>query len=199
MREPRYELILASTSPYRRQLFERLGVDFQCVAPDVDEKPSAEETPADLAARLAREKALAVAGRFPDALVLGSDQTASVAGQRLGKPGTEKRARGQLAFCSGRTVLFYTAVALASDGEVRDECCVTTEVVFRPLTAEEIAAYVAHDRPLDCCGSFRWEGVGISLFEALRSDDPTALEGFPLISVAAMLRRCGVPVPLQRT
>ena len=189
MSEPSRELILASTSPYRRRLLDRLGVVFRCVAPDVDEEPASGEAPRDLAARLAREKALAVARQFPDARVLGSDQTASVGDQRLGKPGTEARARKQLALCSGRTVHFYTAVALAIGGRICEERCVRTEVVFRPLTEGEIAEYVALEQPLDCAGSFRWEGPGIGLFEALRSDDPTALEGFPLISVAAMLRR----------
>jgi septum formation protein len=198
MSEPQPELILASTSPYRRRLLERLGVDFRCVAPNVNEEPLENEAPRDLAVRLAREKALDVAARFPESLVLGGDQTASVGGQRLGKPGTEARAREQLALCSGRTVHFQTAVALAIGGKIGAERCVPTEVVFRTLAAEEIAGYVAYELPLDCAGSFRWEGAGIALFEALRSDDPTALEGFPLIGVAAMLRRFGVTGTFRR-
>lgn len=147
-----------------------------------------------LATRLARAKALAVAADEPDALVLGSDQAAAVDGVLLNKPGTAAAARAQLALCGARTVMFHTAVALCRRDTVIVETCVDTEVVFRPLSDAEIADYVARDEPLDCAGSFRWEGLGISLFEALRSDDPTALEGLPLIAVARMLRAEGLPV-----
>jgi septum formation protein len=185
-------LILASTSIYRQRLLERLQLPFRSEPPGVDEAATAGESAADLALRLAQDKALAVSGRFPAAMVIGSDQTASLDGALLGKPGTESRARAQLARCSGRSVMFQTAVAIAQAGRILDRCRVDTEVVFRNLTADDIAAYVALDKPLDCAGSFRWEGPGIRLFEALRSDDPTALEGLPLISVARMLRRVGL-------
>ena len=191
-RESSGGLILASTSVYRRRLLERLQLPFRSVAPGVDEAAMAGESAAALALRLAQEKALAVSRRFPQAIVIGSDQTASLDGALLGKPGTESRARAQLAKCSGRSVMFQTAVAAAQAGRILDRCRVDTEVVFRNLTADEIASYVALDKPLDCAGSFRWEGPGIRLFEALRSDDPTAIEGLPLISVARLLRGAGL-------
>ncbi len=185
-------LILASTSTYRRQLLERLGLPFESVAPGVDETPQQEEAPEILAQRLAQAKALAVSRLHGEALVIGSDQTAAVEGVLLGKPGTRDRAIAQLRACGGRTVRFYTAVALCLGGRLVEESCIDTRVSFRDLGTREIESYVDRDQPLDCAGSFRWEGLGITLFKGLESSDPTALEGLPLISVANMLRNQGI-------
>lgn len=185
-------LILASTSPYRRALLERLGLPFCAIAPEVDETPRVAEGAKALAQRLAREKALSVSAGNASQLVLGSDQTVRLGDAVLGKPGTRERAITQLSACRGEAVEFFTAVALCRDEEVLSESCVRTEVVFRDLPIADIESYIDADKPYDCAGSFRWEGLGISLFEALRSDDPTALEGLPLITVVGMLRQIGV-------
>jgi len=186
------QLILASTSPYRRRLLERLALPFTCEAPKVEESPRPGEAAHALARRLARDKACEVSRRTPDALVLGSDQTAMVGARPLSKPGSLERAQQQLRACRGATACFYTAVALCSAGVVHDEQCVETQVRFRALSDEEIDAYLERDQPFDCAGSFRWEGIGICLFQSLSSEDPTALEGFGLIGVADMLRRAGL-------
>jgi septum formation protein len=185
-------LILASRSPYRRALLERLRLPFRCMAADVDESPRPGETPVELAERLAAQKALAVSARDPAALVIGSDQVASRDGVAFGKPGTTERAREQLRRSSGRIVHFHTAVALARGGELVDQCCEPFAVHFRELSDGEIARYVELEQPLDCAGSFRWEQLGIALFSALRGDDPTALEGLPLIRLTAMLAHQGL-------
>lgn len=188
-------LVLASGSPYRRRLLERLGLPFTVDPADVDESPRPGEAPAQLAARLARDKALVVAIRHPQAWVIGSDQVADLDGLALGKPGDVDRAREQLRACSGRQVRFHTALALArGDGTVlEDGSCPV--VVFRRLDDAEIARYLAADRPFDCAGSFKAEALGISLFESLASDDPTAIEGLPLIALCRLLRQAGVQVP----
>ncbi len=194
-------LVLASTSPYRRALLERLGVPFECAAPGVDETPRPGETAARLVARLAREKAEAVARRRPDACVVGSDQVAVLDGdggeRLLGKPGTAARCIDALAECSGRTVRYLTAVAvrmhrLEPDGgrEFLDTTCVR----FRTLARAEIERYVAREAPLDCAGGIKSEGLGIALCTAIESSDPTALIGLPLIGVAEALRAAGYPI-----
>ena len=192
------DLVLASTSRYRRELLSRLLPQFRVETPDVDETPRENETPADLALRLARAKAVAVAAKNPGALVIGSDQVAEVDGRALGKPGTAERARAQLAASSGRTVVFHTAICLA-DARARPirELAATdiTRVVFRTLSAEEIARYVERENPLDCAGSFKSEGLGIALFERIETTDPTALIGLPLIALADLLRRSGFTLP----
>ena len=189
-------LILASTSVYRRELLARLRLPFESVAPNVDESQHAHERPAELSARLAREKALAVARERPDALVIGSDQVASLAGRALGKPGSHDRAVEQLRACSGGTVSFYTSVCVAGGGGHAIESMQDhTEVVFRALDEAAIGRYVRAESPLDCAGSFKCEGLGISLFESLRSDDPTALVGLPLIGLCRLLRRFGLDIP----
>ncbi|WP_238549413.1 Maf family protein [Congregibacter litoralis] len=180
-------LILASTSPYRKRLLERLGIPFQCVSPETDETPRKNEPPEALAARLADAKALAVSESHPLAIVLGSDQVAARGEILLGKPGSIAAAQKQLALCSGESVSFYTAVSLARGGKVIARHCVPTLVTFRALTDRQIAEYVDRERPLDCAGSFRWEGLGICLFTALESTDPTALEGLPLIATCDLL------------
>ena len=188
-------LVLGSTSRYRRALLERLGTPFDVAAPDVDESPLAGERPAQTALRLSEAKARAVAARFPDALVIGSDQVADCDGSPIGKPGDRERARAQLRALSGRTVVFHTGVALvdARSGRCRSEL-VDIASTFRALSDGEILAYLDREQPWDCAGSVRSEGLGIALFERIASDDPSALVGLPLITVARMLRAEGVDV-----
>jgi septum formation protein len=190
-------LVLASTSPYRARLLERLGIPFTTCAPDIDETPHPGETAATLASRLAIAKARAGAALQPDrhALIIGSDQVASCRGRLLGKPGTSDQARQQLTWCAGATVRFETGIALF-DNEAQTLLQHTEpfDVHMRALSEEEIAAYVERDQPLDCAGSFRWESLGIALFQRLSGDDPTALEGLPLIALCALLRDSGIEV-----
>lgn len=188
-------LILASTSIYRKTLLERLRLPFEVVAPRVDETQRAGEKPADLAQRLAADKSLAVAGRFPQAVVIGSDQVADLDGVALGKPGAHDAAVDQLRRLSGREVLFQTAVAVTC--HERSFHLVGSSVVrvrFRRLGEREIEDYLRAEQPYDCAGSAKSEGLGIALLEAVESDDPTALIGLPLIRTAEMLRRAGVDV-----
>ena len=187
-------LLLASTSRYRRELLERLGMPLETARPDVDETPAPGEAPAALAVRLARAKAAEVAVRRPGRWVIGSDQVAELNGAPLGKPGTVEAAQAQLAAMSGQAVAFHTAVSLQCDGRVLEAVDVTTER-FRVLQADEIARYVAAEMPLDCAGSFKCEGLGITLFEAIENSDPTALIGLPLIAVARLLREAGYRLP----
>jgi septum formation protein len=190
--------VLASTSRYRRELLSRLVPDFAVVAPAVDETPAPGETPAMLAVRLAEAKARAVAASEPGALVIGSDQVAELDGRPIGKPGTAERARAQLAASAGRAVVFHTAVCLVDtrSGAV-DAAIDRTVVVFRPLAADEIARYVAHEDPIDAAGGFKAEGAGIALFERIESTDPTALIGLPLIALSRLLRSAGFTLPWQ--
>jgi septum formation protein len=187
------ELILASGSPYRRELLARLGLPFKVISPDIDER--AEQAPdlAALAERLALLKARAVAAEHPGAVIIGSDQVAECQGRRLGKPGTVERAKEQLASCSGREVMFHTAVAVIASGRelVRH---VPTRVIMKTLTPEAIGTYVERDQPLDCAGAMKSEALGIALTDAITSDDPTALIGLPLIAVSEMLAEVGLPV-----
>ena len=188
-------LVLGSTSRYRRALLERLGTPFDVAAPDVDESPLPGERPAQTALRLSEAKARAVAARFPDALVIGSDQVADCDGSPIGKPGDREAALAQLRALSGRTVVFHTGVALvdARSGRCRSEL-VDIASTFRALSDGEILAYLDREQPWDCAGSVRSEGLGIALFERIASDDPTALIGLPLIAVARLLRAEGVDV-----
>jgi septum formation protein len=189
-------LILASTSAYRRALLERLGLPFDTARPDVEETPLSDETPQALAVRLARAKAEAVLDPAqPDAWVIGSDQVAELDEEPLGKPGSTARAEAQLRAMSGREVRFLTAVCLAGPGGRRLEALDVTTVRFRPLSNGEIARYVERERPLDCAGSFKSEGLGITLFEAIENQDPTALVGLPLIATARLLREAGFVAP----
>jgi len=189
-------LILASSSPYRKILLERLGQPFKVCSPAIDEDALPGEEPAALAARLAGEKAEVVSSRHPDAVVIGSDQVAVFDGRIIGKPGSMAAARRQLATFSGPRVVFLSAVAVRSAGrEFRFDAIVTTEVVFRALSAAEIGRYVERDKPVDCAGGFKSEQTGTALLQAMRSDDPTAIIGLPLISVAEALRRAGYDVP----
>ncbi|AZR25837.1 septum formation inhibitor Maf [Xanthomonas vasicola pv. arecae] len=187
-------LILASTSAYRRELLSRLQLEFDTARPEVDEQAKPGETPSALASRLAAEKAAAVAARLPEAWVIGSDQVADIEGEALGKPGTRERARAQLTTMSGRTLRFHTAVSLI--GPERElHALDLTEVQLRTLTAAEIERYLDAEPALDCAGSFKCEGLGISLFDAIRSADPTALVGLPLIALARLLRQAGFQLP----
>jgi septum formation protein len=188
-------LVLASTSPYRRELLGRLRVPFEAIAPGVDESPDPGETPRALTVRLAAAKARAVAVRTPGAWVIGSDQVAELDGQALGKPGSRDAAIAQLLRMSGREVVFRTALSLAhGDGRRFDDEDATT-VRFRRLGLDEVSRYVDAESPLDCAGSFKAEGLGIALFEAIESRDPTALVGLPLIATARLLRAAGFSVP----
>lgn len=183
-------LVLASTSPYRRALLERLRLPFTTASPKVDELPRPSESPRALAQRLAIAKADAVARLHPAAWVVGADQVAECDDDILGKPGTAERARMQLAVCSGRVVTFHTAVRLMRGTDAYTHVD-ATRVKFRVLTSEEIERYVELDNPLDCAGSFRSEGLGIVLFERIETDDPTALIGLPLLWLAGALRKAG--------
>ncbi len=188
-------LILGSTSRYRRELLERLRLPFETAAPDVDETPHPGESPESLARRLALAKARAVAARFPEALVIGSDQVADLDGQPLGKPGSHERAIEQLRAMRGRTVVFHTALAVvcrATGFEAEDLAPV--RVRFRSLSDAEIETYLRAEQPYDCAGSAKAEGLGITLLSAIESDDPTALIGLPLIRTAELLRRGGLDV-----
>ena len=189
-------LVLASTSQYRRQLLERLGIRFTVAAPNVDEKPLPGEGPVDLVARLARAKAEAVAHRHRDSVVIGSDQVALFGREIIGKPGNPERCIEQLKSFSGQRLAFHTAAHLVhSDSGANEGHLDVTTVQFRKLTDEEIQRYVARERPVSSAGAFKVEALGISLFERIESQDPTALIGLPLIWLSAAMRRAGFQIP----
>ncbi|MEY2621621.1 MAG: hypothetical protein RIT26_1441 [Pseudomonadota bacterium] len=188
-------LVLGSTSRYRRELLSRLRLPFEVAAPDVDETPLANENPADLARRLALSKAQAVARRFPQAVVIGSDQVADLNGEALGKPGNHERAVAQLRRMSGQCVVFQTAlsvVCLESGFEASDLARV--RVQFRALSDKAIESYLRTEQPYDCAGSAKSEGLGIALLSSIDSDDPSALVGLPLIRTCQLLRQAGLPL-----
>lgn len=190
------KLVLASTSAYRRMLLERFGVPFETARPEVDETPLPGEAPPDTANRLALAKARAVAAYTPDALIIGSDQVAHIGEEVFGKPGTVERAVAQLQRMRGQTVIFHTALALIDNRNGHEEVrSIPTEVRFRMLSDAEIERYVDKERPLDCAGSAKSEGLGITLLDALAGDDPTALVGLPLIALSSMLREAGIELP----
>jgi septum formation protein len=186
-------LVLGSTSRYRRELLSRLNLPFEVCAPDVDETPLLGEAPAALAQRLALAKAQAVAAKFPQAVVIGSDQVAALHGQPLGKPGTHERACEQLRQMRGQTVIFQTALAVVclESGFLQQDIA-AVRVVFRDLSDEDIENYLRIEQPYDCAGSSKSEGLGIALLERIDNDDPTALIGLPLIRTARMIRAAGV-------
>jgi len=192
------DLILASTSRYRRELLERLRIPFRCVAPEVDEQrwqSQARSGDAEqLALDLARLKAESVAARHPDAIVLASDQVCVCGDRILNKPGDVENAREQLRFLAGKTHQLITAVCIVH-GPVTQSFRDITQLTMRPFTGEEIDRYLAADEPYDCAGSYKLESLGISLFESIRAADHTAITGLPLLRVAAELRRLGCPVP----
>ncbi|MBO9677693.1 MAG: septum formation inhibitor Maf [Acidovorax sp.] len=193
---PPRPLVLGSTSRYRRELLQRLRQPFEVAAPDVDETPAPGEAPRALALRLALAKARAVAAQHPDAVVIGSDQVADLAGEPLGKPGTHERATAQLRRMRGRTVVFQTAVAVVCQATGFEQVDLApVEVRFRDLSDAEIERYLRAEQPYDCAGSAKSEGLGIALLDAIVSDDPTALVGLPLIRTARMLRAAGLTLP----
>lgn len=187
-------LVLASTSRYRRELLERLRLDFDVARPEVDEAPRSGELPSPLAARLAAAKAGAIAAVRPEAWVIGSDQVADLDGVPLGKSGGRQAAIDQLRAMSGRTVVFRTGVCVMRGAQTFADLDATT-VRFRALSDLEIARYVDAEQPFDCAGSFKSEGLGIALFDAIETRDPTALVGLPLIATARLLRQAGFQVP----
>lgn len=192
------ELILASTSKYRRELLARLRIPFRCVAPRIDEE--AEQTklhrhdPQDLAVLLAQLKAGSISEMEPQAVVIGSDQVCAFQGQVLHKPGSPERAREQLQMLAGLPHQIITAVCV-QHGEIKNKWVVTTQMVMRPLSTEEIARYVEADDPSDCAGSYKLESLGIGLFDTIRTPDYTAVVGLPLMVVANALRQFGFQVP----
>lgn len=187
------QLVLASTSTYRSALLTKLQLPFITDAPEVDETRLENETAEQLVVRLAAAKARALAGRYPEHLIIGSDQVCVVNGQVCGKPHTEENARAQLRAASGRSVIFYTGLALYdSRHEVLQTLCEPFTVDFRTLSEAEITHYVSREQPLNCAGSFKSEGLGITLFERLSGRDPNTLIGLPLIALCEMLRKGGM-------
>lgn len=184
-------LILASTSPYRQEMLQRLGLPFSVAPPQVDETPLPAEGPAALALRLAKAKARAVSQQYPGALVIGSDQVATLGNEAIGKPGTHAAATAQLRLLSGRSVDFHSALCV-TDGERVEIDDVVTTCRFRALTPEEIESYLVREQPYDTAGSAKAEGLGIALMDAMHSDDPTAIIGLPLIALTRMLRSFGM-------
>lgn len=187
------KLILGSTSRYRRELLERLRIPFTVEAPDVDETPLPLETPQQMACRLAMSKARAVAAKFPDCIVIGSDQVADLEGQALGKPGDHTRALAQLQKMRGKVVVFHTAVAVICQQSGFEQMDLAqVKVTFRDLSDTQIEAYLRAETPYDCAGSAKSEGLGIALLASIDNDDPTALVGLPLIRTCQMLEAAGI-------
>ncbi len=184
-------LILASSSPYRRDVLARLGIHFECVSPNIDEYQLPGEDAKQLVERLALAKAAAVAAKHPGCLVLGGDQVLEAAGAIFGKPGTAERAREQLSALAGKAGVFHTGLA-AVYGNRRECIYATTQVVWRNLTAKQITDYIAREPAFDCAGSAKLEGLGVSLLESLSGTEPTAILGVPLIATSRLLRRFGV-------
>lgn len=189
------DIILASTSAYRRRLLERLQLSFSCIPPEVEEIFVAGEMPAAMAQRLALLKAQSVAERYPGAVVIGSDQVAFIEGSVLGKPGSFDKAKAQLRSCSGRCVQFYTAVAVVCLDRGLERLHVEPfSVLFRVLNDIQISNYLRREQPYDCAGSFKIEGLGIALFESLTGNDPTSLEGLPLLKLTELLTEVGLDI-----
>ena len=192
-------LILGSTSRYRRELLQRLQIPFEVAAPEVDETPHANEAPCRLAVRLALAKARAVAGLFPDAVVIGADQVADLNGLVLGKPGNHERAVWQLRQMRGQTVVFQTAIAVVCiESGYEQSSLAAVRVKFRNLGDDEIENYLLAEQPYDCAGSAKSEGLGIALLASIDSDDPTALVGLPLIRTCNLIQAAGVTLLGQR-
>ena len=189
-------LVLGSSSPFRRELLDRLGLAFECHSPDIDESSRPGETPRDLVARLSQAKARAVAATWPQALIIGSDQVAVIDDAILGKPGSHERAGEQLARLSGRKVTFLTGLCLYNSESDRVQLDVVPYCVeFRDLTPAQIERYLQREQPYNCAGSFRSEALGVTLFRRMQGDDPNALIGLPLIRLVDMLAEEGVALP----
>lgn len=190
------DLVLASSSLYRRALLERLDLPFECAAPNIDETPEPGESPEQLTQRLALNKARALAEHFPAHLIIGSDQVVLLDGQPVSKPGNHAAACEQLRRCSGRTLRFSTALCLLnSTTGAYQLTCEPFDVSFRELDTDSIERYLRKEQPYDCAGSFKMEGLGITLFRSLRGDDPNSLIGLPLIRLCEMLRNEGLTLP----
>lgn len=188
-------LVLASSSPWRRELLSRLRLAFECASPDIDETPKPGEAAPALVQRLASSKALALGARFPQHLIIGSDQVATLDDTILGKPGSHAKACQQLALCSGRTVTFHTGLALHDSANgATDVVEETFRVHFRPLSDADIDRYLRLEQPYQCAGSFQMEGLGIALFDRLEGRDPNTLIGLPLIALTGLLKKRGVDV-----
>ena len=188
-------LILASSSRYRQELLAKLGLPFAAAAPAIDESARPGETPTALSRRLAEEKARALAERFPAHLIIGSDQVAMLDGVQFGKPGNAERTASQLRAASGKTVEFFTSVCVldSAKGLARTDIDQTL-AHFRTLTDAQIEGYVEKERPFDCAGGFKSEGLGIALLERLETADPNALVGLPLIRLVGLLEKFGVDI-----
>lgn len=187
------QLVLASTSPFRKALLEKLGLPFVTASPEVDESAQANESATDLVKRLAAAKACALAKSYPEQCIIGSDQVCVIDGKITGKPHTEENARAQLRRASGHSVVFYTGLALLDSRNNRlNVICEPFSVDFRQLSEAEISIYVRKEQPLNCAGSFKSEGLGITLFERLSGRDPNTLVGLPLIALCEMLREAGI-------
>ena len=192
------QLILASSSSYRKSLLQRLNIEFSCSSPDVDESALAGEPATALAERLALVKAQTVASQFPNTVVVGADQVAELNGTILGKPVNHQQAVKQLTAQAGKRVLFHSGLAIVriqADGEMQQHSLInTTEVTFRPLSQKQIEQYLLTEQPYDCAGSFKVEGLGISLFTAINSNDPTSLIGLPLIDLCSALPQFSINI-----
>jgi len=189
------KIVLASTSPFRKQLLDKLDIEFITVSPDIDETVLPNETPEQLVARLSEAKAKILADQYPDALIIGSDQVAVVDGQILGKPLVHEKAFEQLKRASGKRVAFLTGLCVYNTKSKRSQVDVVPYyVVFRDLTDKQIDNYLQREQPYNCAGSFKSEGLGIALFERLEGEDPNTLIGLPLIRLVRMLESEGYPV-----
>lgn len=190
------QLVLASSSPYRCELLARLQIPFEVISPEVDETPLPNEAPQDTALRLAQLKARAVAEKYPDALIIGSDQVALLNEQQLGKPHTFENAKRQLLAASGQAVVFHTALCLLNSRSGNMQACVVPITVrFRALSVDQIERYLEKEQPYNCAGSAKSEGLGIALIERFEGDDPNALVGLPLIALVEMLNKEGIAIP----
>ena len=186
-------LILASSSPYRRSILEKLQLPFESASPHINEGALPGEPAAAVATRLATEKARALCGQFPDAVIIGSDQVAECQGRQLGKPGTPERAIEQLLFCAGHNVTFHTGLCVMdSNTEKHTSICEPFQVHFRKLTRAEAERYIELEKPLDCAGSFKAEGLGVALFEKMEGNDPNSLVGLPIIRLVELLKPYGI-------
>jgi len=189
-------IVLASTSPFRRELLAKLNIEFSVAAPEIDERRLGNEPASDLVKRLAENKVKAVAQQYPDALIIGSDQVAVLHNEILGKPHTHENAVKQLKNASGQHVNFLTGLCLYNSRTQHTQtACVPFSVIFRPLTDTQIERYLLAEKPYNCAGSFKSEGLGIALFEKLQGDDPNSLIGLPLIELVKMLGNEGIEIP----